>query len=87
MICYLRKSGRVYVAILPKKIADALYYGGRIDEWQRIYFRRGNRYETNKEPEKAFLHHAKRQICRRDMGRITGKSQDKLLVEERKRRR
>lgn len=40
MLCFLRRRGRVYVAILPKKLADYLVDTNRVDEWQKIYFRR-----------------------------------------------
>ena len=40
MLCYLRKNGQVFIAWLPRQIANILYFSGIIDEWQKIYLLR-----------------------------------------------
>ena len=79
MICYLRKNGRVRIAIMPRSLADALFHNNIIDEWQRIYISKRRLFnEANKrtKAQKALLHPLQRQVRRGVMGSIAreGKS-------------
>jgi len=74
MICYLRKNGRAIIAVIPRRIADDLYYSNKIDEWQRIYISKRRLFsetDKRKKAKKTLLHSLQRQSRRGIVGSIT----------------
>ena len=74
MICYLRKNGRVIIAVIPRKVADALYYSNKIDEWQRIYISKRRLFsetDKRKKAKKTLLHSLQWQSRRGIVGSLT----------------
>ena len=74
MICYLRKNGRVIIAVVPRRVADALYYSNKIDEWQRIYISKRRLFsetDKRKKAKKTLLHSLQRQSRRGIVGSLT----------------